>query len=230
MNRSILLVALATGSSFAASVKLGGDALVGYNILAIGSDIDAEANPSFGGSLGPTVAVNLTPYVSIGGGVFVQYDMMETEQTVLGQTFTHKQSKTSVALQVAPIFHVNNQVSIKAGYEWDMPLTGSDESEYLGIAYTTDVVPAPDDEADLYSPLGLPEETGVVSTHNLVLGASFLVMPNLSVSLQGKYALNGAIPNYDGDGKLDGAAGSDSNIGVHQVAIGLSYAMDLRQP
>lgn len=228
MNRSILLVALATASSFAASVKLGGDALVGYDILAIGSDLDADANPSFGGSIGPTVAVNLNPYVSIGGGVFVQYNVQETEQTLLGQTFTHSQSKTSVALQIAPIFHVNDQVSLKAGYEWSTPLSGSDESEFLGLAYTTDVVPAPEDEADLYTPLGLPEETGVVSTHNLVLGVSFLVMPNLSATLQGKYALNGAIPHYDGDGKLDGAEGADSNIGVHQVALGLSYAMDLR--
>ena len=230
MNRSILLVALATASSFAASVKFGGDVLVGYDILAIGSDLDAEANPGFGGSLGPTVAVNFTPYLSLGGGVFVQMDFLETEETILGRTFTHSQRKTSVALQVAPIFHVNDQVSIKAGYEWDMPLTGSDESEFLGMSYTTDVVPAPEDEADLYTSLGLPEETGVVSTHNLVLGASFLVMPNLSISLQGKYALNGAIPHYDGEGKLDGAAGTDGNIAVHQVAIGLSYAMDLRQP
>lgn len=228
MNRSILLVALATASSFAASVKLGGDALVGYNFLQIGSDLDAEANPSFGGSIGPTVAYNINEFVSVGGGVFVQYDMLETEQTYLGQTFTHKQSKTSVALQITPIYHLNQQISIKAGYEWDMPLTGSDESEVLGIAYTTDVVPAPDDEADLYTNLGLPEETGVVSTHNLVLGASFLVLPNLSVMVQGKYAFTGAIPSYDGEGKLDGAASASNNILAHQVAVGLSYAMDLK--
>lgn len=228
MNRSILLVAIATASSFAASVKLGGDALVGYNFLQIGSDLDAEANPSFGGSIGPTVAYNINEFVSVGGGVFVQYDMLETEQTYLGRTFTHKQSKTSVALQFAPIYHLNPQIAIKAGYEWDLPLTGSDESEFLGQRYTTDVVMAPEDEADLYSDFGLPEETGVVSTHNLVLGASFLVLPNLSVMVQGKYAFNGAIPSYDGEGKLDGAASASSNIMVHQVALGLSYAMDLR--
>lgn len=227
MNRSILLVAFATASSFAASVKLGGDALVGYNFLEIGSDLNGEANPSFGGSIGPTVAVNINDFVSIGGGVFVQYDMQETEQTILGRTFTHTQSKTSVALQIAPIFHLNNQISFKAGYEWDMPLTGSDESEYLGQRYTTDVVMAPEDEADLYSEMGLPEETGVVSTHNLVVGASFLVMPNLSLSVQGKYGLNGAMPSYDDEEKLDGAASSSENIAVHQVAVGLSYAMDL---
>lgn len=228
MKRPILLVALATASSFAASVKLGGDALVGYDFLQIGSDLDAEANPSFGGSIGPTVAYNINEFVSIGGGVFVQYDMLETEQTYLGQTFTHKQSKTSVALQIAPIYHVNPRISIKAGYEWDMPLTGSDESEFLGIAYTTDVVPAPEDESDLYSTFGLPEETGVLSTHNLVLGASFLVMPNLSVMVQGKYAFTGATPSYDDEGKLDGAASASNNILMHQVAVGLSYAMDLQ--
>lgn len=227
MNRSILLVALATASSFAASVKLGGDALVGYNFLGIGSDLDAEANPSFGGSIGPTIAYNINEFVSVGGGVFVQYDMMETEQTYLGQTFTHTQSKTSVALQFAPIYHVNPQIAIKAGYEWDLPLAGSDESEVLGIRYTTDVVMAPENEADLYSDFGLPEETGVVSTHNLVLGASFLVLPNLSIMVQGKYAFNGAIPSYDSEGKLDGAASADNNIMVHQVAVGLSYAMNL---
>lgn len=227
MNRSILLVALATASSFAGTVRIGADALVGYDILEIGSDLDQSSNPSYGAVFGPTLAFGLNEMVSLQGGVAVLYDFQETEQTYLGQTFTRTQSKTALAFQVTPVYHITDMVSIKAGYEWDMPLTGTEKSEVLGVSVSNDVVAAPDDESDLQNGLGFPTKTGVVSIHNLVLGASFGILPNLAVSVQGKYALNGDRPDYDGAGKLQGSASKASNVAAHQIAVGLSYGVQL---
>lgn len=241
MKKFLSLVAIASSISLAAPpVKLGVEALVGYNILSLGDDVgdgittgSPEAQASMGFAVGPNLTIPLNEQIGLEGGAVFLYDMNRYENTldagVLGSNEEeHTISQMSLGLKIQPVFQIGELVKVKVGYEWDMPLGGSVETKRtttLGSASSTatresDIVWAPADESDVGS-----SEIAFLSTHNLLVGASFGILPNLAFTVQGKFALTGSVPHYKANGDLDGAAGSDSNIMAHQIAVGVQLGM-----
>jgi hypothetical protein len=171
---------------------------------------------------------------AITGSVSFLYDMYSTKTTgveVLGFSIGNSEdnySAMSLGLQIAPTIKLNEQFSLKAGYEWDMPLGGTVEQKDVGATKDYDLVWAPAKESDLGTDnvdLGLitvkvPNEVPMTSTHNIVAGASYAVTPLLAFTIQGKFALNGLLADYDDAGDLQGSQASASNITLHQLALG----------
>lgn len=227
MKRTLSLVALATVASVAGPLKVGADALLGLNIPSVGSNVkNTDGKLGFGVAVGPTVGYAVTDKLTLGGGVTFQLNTYgsETSFSFLGQEFKSEASASlmSLGFQVAPSFQATEQLSLKVGYEWSMPLTGSVEFKDEEETVEKDLVWAPSKAKDIGN-----KESAVVSTHALVVGGSFAVIPNVAVSLQGKFALNGGSPDYDEKGELKGARKSKDNIAVHQVAVGVSYDLGL---
>lgn len=240
MKKSLPLIALATSLCSAAPVKFGVDGLVGYNNLSIGSDVGAglvtgspEAKPSFGFAIGPTVAFVVNPQLEVEGGASFLYDMNRFENTIeagiLGSNLEeHTIDQMSLGLKIQPVLRVGERFKVKAGYEWDMPIGGTSETKrtttLLGLTAisteTADIVWAPAKRSDVKS-----SEAAVLSTHNLIAGVSYDILPALAVSLQGKFALTGTVPSYKTNGDLDGAASSSSNIMAHQIALGVKVGV-----
>lgn len=230
MKHSLSLVALATAASFAAPVQFGADALVGYDILSIGSDLDdLDAKAGFGVAVGPTASYAVNDKVSIGAGVSFLYNAYGVEASDVdeftGETtkFEADFSQLCLGFQFAPSFKLTDKVALKAGYEWDMPLSGSIEEKSSGEdSEKRDIVWAPGKRQDV------KEDFPVVSVHNILIGGSYAVTPTLAVALQGKFALNGFLPDYDeDDGKFKGAAKSSDNIAIQQLAVGVNYTFGL---
>lgn len=227
MKRTLSLVALATVASVAGPLKVGADALLGLNIPSVGSDIkNTDGNLGFGVAVGPTVGYAITEQLVIGGGISLQYNTTGTEysETFMGEEFKSETSSSlmSLGFQVAPSFKATEQISVKIGYEWSMPLSGSSEHKDDEGTIEYDLVWAPSKRKDLGK-----KEFPVVSTHAVVVGGSFAVMPNVAVALQGKFALNGGSADYDDEGDLKGARKSKENIALHQIAVGVSYDLGL---
>lgn len=240
MKKFLPLIAIATSLSIAAPVKFGVEALVGYNILSLGDEVgnglatgSPEAKPSMGFAVGPTMTFPVNEQIGLEGGAVFLYDVNRYENTldlgVLGSNLEeHTINKMSLGLKIQPVFQIGENVKVKVGYEWDMPFGGTVETKRtttLGSASTSatdeyDIVWAPADESDVGS-----SEIAVLSTHNLLLGASFALLPNMAFTVQGKFALTGSVPHYKANGDLDGAASSDSNIMVNQIAVGVQFGM-----
>lgn len=226
MKRTLSLVALAAVASLAAPVKFGADALVGYNLTMIGSDMEDEgetidAKFGFGVSVGPTAAYQINDKFSIGAGVLFNYDMfgMESSYEGVDEKATVDVTVMSLGLQLAPSFQINDKISVKAGYEWDMPLSGTSKVEAGDFSSESDLVWAPAKYEDVGE-----KEFPAASIHNIVLGGAYAINPNLAVSLQAKYALNGFAAEYEDNGDYKGAYESSKNITNHQIAVGASYA------
>lgn len=227
MKRSLSLVALATVASIAGPVKIGADARLGLNIPSVGSDIkNTDGKIGFGVAVGPTIGYAVTDKLTIGGGVTFQLNTAgsETTETIIDEEFKVETTSSlmSLGFQIAPSFQATEQISVKLGYEWSMPLSGTMKMESGDESRETDLVWAPSEYKDLGN-----KETPVVSTHAIVVGGAFSVMPNLAVTVQGKFALNGMSAEYDAKGDLKGAYESKNNIALHQVAVGVSYDLGL---
>ena len=236
MNRFLPLVALATVATVAAPVNFGLEAMVGYDYLSVGSDLDnTQSDPGMGLRVGPTATFNVNEMFAISGGVSFLYDMYSTKTTgveVLGFSVGNSEDKYSsmgLGFQIAPTITLDERFSLKAGYEWDMPLTGTVEQKRAGVTKDYDLVWAPEKASDLgtedvdlgFVTIKVPNEVALVSTHTLVVGAAYAVTPNMALTLQGKYALNGLLADYDDAGDLQGAQASASNISIHQLAVGV---------
>ena len=240
MNKSLILIAATAAASFAAPIQFGIEAKAGYNVLSLGSDLDAgvvagspESQPSFGAAIGPTFAYGLNEQFALGGSVLFVYDLNRFDNTfdlgVLGSNKEeHTISQMSLGLQFAPVFHINEFFSVKFGYEWDMPFSGTSENKRtttLGSASNTatdksDIVWAPAKLSDVGT-----KEFPVLSTHNLILGGAYQITPMVALTLQGKVGLTGSVPHYNASGDLDGAAGSGSNMRSHQIAVGMNLGL-----
>ena len=224
MKRTLSLVALSVAATMAAPIKFGAGAAVGYDIVSIGDDIegvDAKA-ANFGFAVGPNASYKINDKFSVGAGVNFLFDMIGTEEKDVdwetGESVTSDRDVTlmSLGFQIAPAYQINEKISVKAGYEWDMPLAGTSSSEGGDM----DIVWAPSEMKDLGE-----KEYPVVSTHNIILGGSYAINEKLDVTLQGKFALNGNGAEYDmSNGDLKGAYESSKNMAVHQIAIGVNYS------
>ena len=225
VKKSLSLLALAAAASFAGPVKFGADVLAGYNILSVGDSTGVKSSPSFGFAVGPTVSYGINEQIAIGGGVSFLYDINGVKAKEGDATMS--MSQMSLGFQIAPSYQINEKIGVKFGYEWDMPLGGTSEVKAGGETMKSDIVWAPTKGSDIKE-----KEDAVLSTHNLVLGGSYLVMPNLAVVLTGKFALTGASPEYKYDdatgeiGDLKGSAKSEENISNHQIAIGVNYSFN----
>jgi hypothetical protein len=239
MNKSLILIATIAAVSFAAPIHFGIDAKVGYNALFLGEQLGAgvvtgspESKPSFGAAIGPTFAYDLTKQFALGGSALFVYDLDRFDNAIdlgLGSNKEeHTISQMSLGLQFAPIFHINKFFSVKFGYEWDMPFSGTAKTKRtttLGSAVNTatdksDIVWAPAKASDVGS-----TELPVLSTHNLILGGAYQITPMVALTLQVKMGLTGSVPLYNASGDLDGGAGSKSNMTTNQLAIGVSFRM-----
>lgn len=229
VKKTLALIALATAASFAGPVKFGADVKAGYNILSIGDSVwggKAESQASFGFAIGPTAAYSINDQIAINGAVLFLYDINSTEAdySIYKVEQTHKQM--SLGLQIAPSYKLNENIELKLGYEWDMPLGGTSTREAGDESEDYDIVWAPEDAKDLVNSDGDYTKAPVLSTHNLVLGGAYSIMPNLAITLQGKFGITGAAPKYNDEGKLDGSEDSDENTSVHQIAIGVNYSFN----
>lgn len=234
MKKTLSLIALATAASFAADIKFGVDALAGYDIVSIGDDLDkagVKSQASFGFGIGPTVKYPINDAIALNGSIQFQYDIVgtEMEMEIMGMTMKNETSASymRLGLQFAPSYQINEQFSAKLGYEWDMPLGGTATEKEDGEETESDIVWAPSKGSDRKE-----KETGILSTHNLIVGAGYALMPNLTLTLQGKIGLTGTMPEYEEDettgevGDLKGAADSDENVKLHQIAIGVNYSFN----
>lgn len=241
MNKFLPLIAVATSLSFASPVRFGVDAMIGYNALSLGDDVgdglatgSPEAKASMGFAVGPYLTFPVNEQIGLEGGAVFLYDVNRYENTldagVLGSNREeHTINKMSLGLKIQPVFQIGEKVKVKVGYEWDMPFGGTVETKRTTTLLGTqapssteesDIVWAPAKKSDVGS-----SESAVLSTHNLLVGASFGILPNLAFTVQGKFALTGSVPFYKANGDLDGAASSDSNIMTHQIALGLRLGM-----
>jgi len=225
MKRTLSLIAIASVAAMAAPVKFGAGAAVGYNILSVGDDLkgtEAKA-ANFGVAVGPTAAYQINDQFSVGAGVSFLFDMYAMEEKYVDEesgasaTYDVDNSLMSLGFQIAPAYQINEKISVKVGYEWDMPLAGTSSTD----AGDVDLVWAPSKAKDIGD-----KEQPVVSVHNIVLGGSYGINEKLAVTLQGKFALNGMGPEYKDNGDLDGARKSSENITGHQVAVGVSYSFN----
>ena len=225
MKRTLSLVALSAIASMAAPIKFGAGAAVGYDILSVGDDLkNTDANAAnFGVAVGPNASYMINDKFSVGAGINFQFDMYGTEEKYDfgGESFktTSDVSLMTLGFQIAPAFQINEKFSVKAGYEWDMPLAGTATVDDGDQSVDYDIVWAPSKAKDLGE-----KESPVVSTHNIVLGGSYAINEKLDVTLQGKFALNGSRAEYKDNGDLKGARKSSENIAVHQIAIGVNYS------
>lgn len=230
VKKSLSLIALATAASFAADIKFGVDALAGYDIVSIGDDLDKygmKSQASFGFGIGPTVKYPINDAIALNGSIQFQYDIVGAEVDFMGSKSETSASYMRLGLQFAPSYQINEQFSAKLGYEWDMPLGGTATEKEDGEETEYDIVWAPSKGSDLKE-----KETGILSTHNLIVGAGYTLMPNLTLTLQGKIGLTGIRPEYERDattgelGDLKGAADADMNVKLHQIAIGVNYSFN----
>lgn len=230
VKKSLTLLALATAASFAADIKFGVDALAGYDIVSIGDDLDkagVKSQASFGFGLGPTVKYPINDAIALNGSIQFQYDIVGTEMDFMGSKSETSASYMRLGLQFAPSYQINEQISAKLGYEWDMPLGGTTTTESGDEEFESDIVWAPSKGSDKKE-----KEAEVLSTHNLVIGAGYALMPNLTLTLQGKIGFNGLMPEYEEnattgeEGDLKGAADADKNMKLHQIAIGVNYSFN----
>lgn len=227
MKRILSLVALASVASIAGPLKVGADALLGLNIPSVGSDIkNTDGKLGFGVAVGPTVGYAVTEQLTIGAGVSFQLNTAGSEysETFMGEEYKIETTSSlmSLGFQIAPSFKATEQISVKLGYEWSMPLSGTMESKGEGMSIESDLVWAPSERKDLGN-----KEMPVVSTHAIVVGGAFSVMPNIAVAVQGKFALTGGGADYDDKGDLKGAKKSKENTAIHQIAVGVSYDLGL---
>lgn len=239
MKRTLSIVALATAASFAGPIKVGADAKLGYNLTVVGSDVDEEGQTTdpkfgFGVSVGPKAAYEITDKLAIGAGVLFNYDKYGTEVSFEGMDAVADVdvSLMTLGLHIAPTFKVTEQISLKAGYQWDMPLGGTVEfkAEIPGfgeISEEYDAVWAPEDEKDLANDEGEETKAAFVSTHNVVLGAGFALNEQLAVTVEGKIALNSNTAEYDEEGKFKGADKAKESLVNHRISVGVSYELGL---
>ncbi len=225
MKSSIALIALFAVATFAGPVKFGADVLAGYNILSVGDSMGFNSSASFGVAVGPNATYSINDQFGINGGVSFLYDIngLKAKEGEVEVTF----KQMSLGFQIAPVYQINEKINVKLGYEWDMPLGGTETVKFFGLSQDRDIIWAPAKGSDL-------KETSapVVSTHNIILGGSFAVMPNLAVTLQGKFALRGMMAEYNYDAEtfvptdFKGAAKSKDNFSVHQIALGVNYSFN----
>lgn len=239
MKRTLSLVALATVASVAGPIKVGADAMLGYNLTLVGSEVEDEGESvdptlGFGVSVGPKAAFAINDKLAIGAGVLFHYDKFGTETTFDGSPATVNVdiSLMTLGFQLAPTFKVNEQLSLKAGYEWDMPLGGTVkvDADYPGLGEISreyDVVWAPEDYMDLYDDEGKLIESPFVATHNVVLGAGFALNEQLAFTVEGKIALNSNDADYDDEGKFKGAEKMKETVMFHRISAGVSYELGL---
>ena len=130
---------------------------------------------------------------------------------------------------------MTEQVGLKLGYEWDLPLQGtttftSKRISGFGGKDTTwerTLVRAPSRGSQLKV-----DQDPALSIHNLVAGAAIRFRPRWEVTFAGKYGLNGSVPEYQKDpltgaptGKLMGAASSAKNTLVRQLGMGIRFTL-----
>jgi len=216
MKRLSLLIALSVSLVSAEPVKWGFQAGVGYNFLSLGSSMTSttESAFSFGFSGGPVAAIPVNPKVDIALGPSLLWDDYGIKQK--GGSSTADFRILWLGLGVAPTLHITEDVSIRIGYEWDIPLTGSLKGETgSGI----DLKWAPEKASDVGSNT-LP----IVSMHNILLGLAYNVTPSTALDLQLKFGMRGIVADYNSSGTYNGAASASSNISATQLRLGFANA------
>lgn len=229
MRRSILATSLA--ASIAASPANadsdmhGFDVMLGYNMVSPGSSLGApgvsvEGNGGLGLAVGPSFNIPIQEKLSLSLGVFFVYDQIGITGTNGAISQTRETEVMSFGLQLCPTYRVQEAVTIKAGYEWDIPFGGSAEVRTTNReTQSFDIVWAPATVKDFDDNSEVP----LASVHNLLVGASYDVMPGVGIALQAKFGLNGNGAEYGDNGSYKGAAKDEDNVKVKQVALGLAY-------
>jgi hypothetical protein len=240
MKRSLPFVALAAAASFASPIKVGADAKLGTNLTLVGSEVEPEGGTidptvGFGVSVGPKASIPIDQRVSVDAGLMFNYDHYGWEYSEERSDATEDIdiSLMTLGFRIVPTLKLTEQLDLKLGYEWDMPIGGTFEYEVLipglgGDSGEEDVVWAPGDVKELRDYDGDDEDKfPVVPTHNVLVGAGFALNEQLAVTVEGKIALNSNQADYDETGKLKGAEKMKESIMFHRISVGVSYELGL---
>ncbi|HNY30207.1 MAG TPA: hypothetical protein PKO15_04895, partial [Fibrobacteria bacterium] len=169
-------------------------------------------------TLGPNLWIPVRDDWAVDASLLASWEMFSVEHKVAGGTNALDASLLTVGFQACAGYLVADGLSAKLGYELDIPVGGSIDVSSPGKSQSFDVVWAP----GIITDYDEKNEFPVISTNNLVAGLSYQFRDDLQATFQGKFAINGILPYYDGT-SLDGANNGPENIKLHQVQLGVSY-------
>ena len=199
--------------------------MVGYDMVKVGSQmanprVKMEGEGGLALAVGPSFTFPIQEKLGVALSVLYLYDQIGTKQTFEDLSQTEKVGLMSFGLQLCPTYRVLDALTLKAGYEWDIPFGGTGEvKESNRETRSYDIVWAPATVTDFKD----ESETPFSSVHNLLVGAAYDVMPGVGVALQAKFALNGNDADYGDGGNYKGAKKDEENIKVNQLSLGLAY-------
>jgi hypothetical protein len=230
MKRSILAVSLTATLASAGSVQHGFDVMVGYDLVTPGSKVVDDPAVSVEGkgglslAVGPSFTFPIQEKLGVALGVLFLYDQFGFDESKGAISQTEEVGLMSFGLQLCPTYRVMDALTLKAGYEWDIPFGGS--AEIKGATRESrsyDIVWAPASVKDFNT----KTETPFVSVHNLLVGAAYDVTPGVGIAVQGKFALNGNDADYGDEGNYKGAKKDEENFKVKQISMGLAYRFQI---
>ncbi|MBK8803797.1 MAG: hypothetical protein IPN71_17460 [Fibrobacteres bacterium] len=204
-------------------IEHGFDARVGYDPISVGENVGGKGSgaSSDGGisvTVGPNLWIPIQGDWAVDASLLANWKMFSVEHRVFNGNATQDFSLLTVGLQACAGYLVTDGLAAKLGVELDIPVGGSVDVSSPGKSQSFDLVWAPGIITDYDEKNEIP----LISTNNLVGGLSYQFRDDLQVTLQGKFAVNGIIPSYDGT-SLDGANNAPENIKLHQVQMGVSY-------
>ncbi|HOX51675.1 MAG TPA: hypothetical protein PKY05_09320 [Fibrobacteria bacterium] len=205
------------------AIEHGFDFRVGYDPIQVGENVGGKGSgASSDGALAVTVGPNLWIPVmgdwAIDASLLANWEMFSEEHKVFGGTQTNDFSLFTVGIQACAGYLVADGLAAKLGVELDIPVGGSVDVSQPGKSKSYDVVWAP----GIITDYDEKNEVALVSTNNIVAGISYQFRDDLQATFQGKFAINGILPYYDGT-SLDGANNAPENIKLHQIQMGVSY-------
>lgn len=221
----VLFAAVLAATSGEGSVLHGFDVMVGYDQVSVGSQVAStgsviEGKGGLAFAVGPSFTFEFHEKAGIALGVFFLYDQIGLEGSRGAISKSESFGLMSFGLQLAPTYKVVDALTLKAGYEWDVPFGGTGEvKETNRETRSYDIVWAPAKTTDYNS----KSETPLSSVHNLLVGAAYDVTPGVGIAAQGKFALNGNEADYDENGSYQGPKKNTENLKVNQVSLGLAY-------
>ncbi len=229
--RSICSFAFIAASSFALPTKVSVDALIGYDPLLLDPSPEGlQPRFSYGIAVGPNITWKFNPRISLDVGVRGLYDQENLSGPYQESPPSPESSlrKTTerwrIGLKMMPEVQVTENLRVGAGYEWDIPVAGTQ--------FLTSPTVLNGARRNLNWDLGSigSSDIPVASVHNFLADISWSIQPSLEIVLQGKYGLNKSLSESYGKDpeQLDPGTSNPNEFNArdHQIAIGIRYRFD----
>lgn len=223
MSIGVLLSGLMALASSDQPMQHGFDARLGYLPVSVGSDFGiseakSTASPGFQGSIGLSFWIPVQDDWAVHAGTSLEWDAFSVEIPRSKVTETLDFSALFLGFQVCGGYQATESLALKLGVQLDIPVGGQVDQNLGGTEKSYDVVWAPGIITDYDEKTEIP----LISVKSLVAGAAWDLRDDLQITAQGKFALGGILPHYDGT-SLDGAQLSKDNLTLHQFALGVTY-------